>query len=122
MKKQSVPKEAPPLSGSNGKAHTKDQKDEELFKVFSHPLRRRIFRLMLDTTNEISPKEIADLWEAPLSNVSYHVRVLADANAITGVRNRPVRGSMQHFYLVNPKVKALPWVHLIFEITPTTAG
>ena len=42
-----------------------------------HELRRRILRVM---SNEVpvSPRQLADLLGELLSNVSYHVRVLAD--------------------------------------------
>ncbi|HEX8753648.1 MAG TPA: helix-turn-helix domain-containing protein [Solirubrobacterales bacterium] len=71
--------------------------DNHLLVALRHPLRRRILRAMLDQ-EAISPRQLSANLEQPLSNVSYHVRVLADCAAITLVRTQPVRGSMQHFY------------------------
>lgn len=69
----------------------------DLLVALRHPLRREILRLMAGA-EAISPREIATAVGRPLSNVSYHVRVLADRAAIALVRTQPVRGSMQHFY------------------------
>jgi DNA-binding transcriptional ArsR family regulator len=79
--------------------------DNDLLLALRHPLRRRILRRMVDE-EAISPREIATLLDQPLSNVSYHVRVLADCAAISLVNTKPVRGSMQHFY--RAKIES-PW-------------
>ena len=71
--------------------------DNELLIALRHPLRRQILRVMAER-DPISPREISDRLRQPLSNVSYHVRVLADCGAATLVDTAPVRGSMQHFY------------------------
>jgi DNA-binding transcriptional ArsR family regulator len=71
--------------------------DNELLIALRHPLRREILRAMA-TGNPISPRQISDTLREPLSNISYHVRVLADCGAIELVDTAPVRGSMQHFY------------------------
>lgn len=71
--------------------------DNELLIALRHPLRRQILRTMA-TQDPISPRQISDELREPLSNVSYHVRVLADCGAVTLVDTEPVRGSMQHFY------------------------
>jgi DNA-binding transcriptional ArsR family regulator len=71
--------------------------DNHLLAALRHPLRRQILRLMA-SEETISPRQLAILLDQPLSNVSYHVRVLADCDAVALVRTVPVRGSMQHFY------------------------
>jgi DNA-binding transcriptional ArsR family regulator len=71
--------------------------DNELLIALRHPLRRQILRTMA-ATDPISPRQISDELREPLSNVSYHVRVLADCGAVELVDTEPVRGSMQHFY------------------------
>lgn len=71
--------------------------DNDLLTALRHPLRRRILRRM-DDDEAISPRELSQQLEEPLSNVSYHVRVLVDCSAVTLVDTQPVRGSMQHFY------------------------
>jgi hypothetical protein len=48
----------------------------------------------------IGLREIADTLRQPLSNLSYHARVLAEHDAITMIDQAPVRASMQHFYVV----------------------
>jgi DNA-binding transcriptional ArsR family regulator len=71
--------------------------DNDLLVALRHPLRREILREM-GAEEAISPREIAGSLGQPLSNVSYHVRVLAECSAIALVDTKPVRGSMQHFY------------------------
>jgi DNA-binding transcriptional ArsR family regulator len=71
--------------------------DNDLLVALRHPLRRDILREMAGE-EAISPREIAAALRQPLSNVSYHVRVLADCAAVSLVDTKPVRGSMQHFY------------------------
>jgi DNA-binding transcriptional ArsR family regulator len=61
-----------------------------------HPLRRQILKTMAD--EESSPRDLAETLGRPLSNVSYHVRVLVNCGVLELVRTRQVRGSMQHFY------------------------
>jgi DNA-binding transcriptional ArsR family regulator len=60
-------------------------------------MRRSILKEMRGE-EEISPRELSHRMEISLSNLSYHVRVLAECEAITLVRTQPVRGSLQHFY------------------------
>ena len=76
--------------------------DNDLLAALRHPLRRQILRRMVDE-EAISPREIASSLDLPLSNISYHVRVLADCAAISLVSTKPVRGSMQHFYRATSK-------------------
>ncbi len=71
--------------------------DNSLLVALRHPLRRRILREMA-AGEAISPRELATALRQPLSNVSYHVRVLAECAVITLVRTKPARGSVQHFY------------------------
>jgi DNA-binding transcriptional ArsR family regulator len=71
--------------------------DNNLLVALRHPLRRGILRRMAGKES-ISPRELSNALRQPLSNVSYHVRVLADCAAIALVSTKPVRGSMQHFY------------------------
>lgn len=68
-----------------------------MLRALRHPLRRHILREIADD-KAVSPRELSNRLRQPLSNVSYHVRVLAECRAITLVRTRPARGSVQHFY------------------------
>lgn len=76
----------------------------DLFNALGHPMRRRILREMLDTSGEISPRELSVTLSEQLSALSYHVRVLAECGAIELVRTERIRGSTQHFY--RPAVNA----------------
>jgi DNA-binding transcriptional ArsR family regulator len=80
-----------------GKASRSD--DDDLLMALRHPLRRRILRAMT-TEEDLSPTELAEILDAPLTKVAYHVRVLAECAAVNLVHTQPARGSMEHFYSV----------------------
>jgi DNA-binding transcriptional ArsR family regulator len=79
------------MAGSTPKAN-------DLFNALGHPMRRKILREMLDSGDDISPRELAIKLSEQLSALSYHVRVLAECNALELVRTEQSRGSTQHFY------------------------
>jgi DNA-binding transcriptional ArsR family regulator len=83
--------------GSNPRGH-------DLFNALGHPMRRQILREMLETSGEVSPRELSARLSQQLSALSYHVRVLAECRAVELVRTEQIRGSTQHFY--RPVVKA----------------
>jgi DNA-binding transcriptional ArsR family regulator len=87
--------------------------DNELLVALRHPLRREILRTMIEK-DPISPRQISDVLKEPLSNVSYHVRVLAECGAVTLVDMTPVRGSMQHFY--SPTIDE-PWALAVLGLS-----
>ncbi|HEV2791416.1 MAG TPA: helix-turn-helix domain-containing protein [Solirubrobacterales bacterium] len=96
-----------------------DRSDEnDLLVALRHPLRRRILREMADG-QAISPRELSATLRQPLSNVSYHVRVLAERAAVTLVETKPARGSIQHFY--RSAVKA-PWAQQILASRESPGG
>lgn len=78
--------------------------DQDLVRAFAHPLRIQILQILGDGPS--SPKRIADLLEQPLSNVSYHVRVLSKCNCVQLVDTRPARGAVEHIYEVKPHATA----------------
>ncbi len=86
--------------------------DNDLLVALRHPLRRRILREMADGRTT-SPLELAAALRRPLSNVSYHVRVLAERSVISLVATKPSRGSVQHFY--RGRVEA-PWARQILGL------
>jgi DNA-binding transcriptional ArsR family regulator len=92
--------------------------DNDLLVALRHPLRRDILRTMAGE-EAISPREIAATLGHPLSNVSYHVRVLAECGAITLVSTKPVRGSMQHFYCL--AIEA-PWARQVLGLSDPEGG
>jgi DNA-binding transcriptional ArsR family regulator len=87
--------------------------DNDLLTALRHPLRRRILRRM-DDEEAVSPRDLSRQLHEPLSNVSYHVRVLVDCAAVTLVDTQPVRGSMQHFYC---SAIDAPWARQVLGIS-----
>jgi DNA-binding transcriptional ArsR family regulator len=77
-------------------AGTEDE-NHHLLVALKHPLRRSILRAM-DGEAVYSPRELANILEESLSNVSYHVRVLFDRGALVRVSEQKVRGATQRFY------------------------
>ena len=75
-------------------------KKKDLFNALGHDMRRQILRAMLGAHQEVSPRELAAQLSQQLSALSYHVRVLAECDAIELVRTEQIRGSTQHFYRV----------------------
>jgi DNA-binding transcriptional ArsR family regulator len=94
-------------------AAAENPEDNELLIALRHPLRRQILKSMVEN-DPISPRQIADELKEPLSNVSYHVRVLADCGVASLVDTTPVRGSMQHFYSASVEE---PWALAVLGIT-----
>jgi DNA-binding transcriptional ArsR family regulator len=88
------------------------RKEESLLTALGHPLRREILRAMADGKT-VSPRELSESLRRPLSNVSYHVRVLVQSGALRLVRTRPTRGSIQHFY--RSAVQA-PWAKQVLGL------
>ena len=86
--------------------------DNDLLVALRHPVRRDILRAMAGKKS-ISPRELARVLHQPLSNLSYHVRVLADCAAVSLVGTKPVRGSLQHFYC--SEIKA-PWARQVLGL------
>jgi DNA-binding transcriptional ArsR family regulator len=90
-----------------------NQKDrsQAVLTALRHPLRREILRqASRPESPPLSPRDVSRELERPLSNVSYHVRVLHECGALTLVRRKPVRGSTQHFYSPAPAFMKQPFV------------
>jgi len=64
-----------------------------LLIALRHPLRRRILRVMADG-EPTSPNRLSATLRKPLSNVSYHLRVLAHCSAVTLVTTKGIGGAM----------------------------
>jgi predicted transcriptional regulator len=92
--------------------------DNDLLVALGHPLRREILRQMANE-EATSPREIATAVDRQLSNVSYHVRVLADCAAVSLVRTKAVRGSMQHFYCMTVEA---PWARQVLGLAERDDG
>lgn len=95
-----------------------DDPANDIHEAFRHPLRRRILAVLWRAERSISPSEISDLLDVPLSNVSYHVRLLKDVGGIVYLSDsEQVRGSVLHFYsLDRERITSYPWaVAVIME-------
>ncbi|MDX6624716.1 MAG: Helix-turn-helix domain [Solirubrobacterales bacterium] len=99
---------------TGGSRESNSQPENALLAALGNPLRRRILRRMRDE-EMISPRQLASEFGLPLSNLAYHVRVLARCEAITLVKVKPVRGAVKHFYrsTVEP-----PWARQIVDLEP----
>jgi len=75
--------------------------DPRYIKALSHPLRVRILAILEERT--ASPVQLAELLDARLGVVSYHVRTLERFGLIKLVRTNPVRGAVEHHYRANAR-------------------
>jgi DNA-binding transcriptional ArsR family regulator len=78
---------------------------EVLVTALNHPVRVKALTILAEKV--ASPKEISKQIKVPLSNVSYHVRVLEELGLIEIVEEESVRGSVAHFY----KAVERPLIH-----------
>jgi hypothetical protein len=97
----------------NGKHHGTESIPvnwERLARATAHPLRISILEILgIDGGRVLSPSELSQELQIPLSNTNYHVTELAKAALIVLVRQRAVRGATEHFYTLPealPKVEA----------------
>lgn len=95
-----------------GKPRKRARAARDLLYAVDHPVRREVLTKVLgqDADSPLTPRAIADSLDRPLSNISYHVRVLAECGALENAGTRQVRGAVEHFYLASPKVERAPWV------------
>jgi DNA-binding transcriptional ArsR family regulator len=70
--------------------------DQKYVKAMAHPLRLRILGALEHRT--ASPSELAQELDAPLGNVSYHVRQLHGLGLLKLVKETPRRGAVEHYY------------------------
>jgi DNA-binding transcriptional ArsR family regulator len=96
--------------------------DPRLVKGLAHPLRIHILRVLEDRV--ASPSEIADEIDAPLGNVSYHVRFLARVGLIELSSTQPRRGAVEHYYRAvgRPQISAKAWGQLPQVIKDALVG
>jgi hypothetical protein len=101
------------ISNGNGKRRSSESIPvnwERLARATAHPLRISILEILgIDGGRVLSPSELSQELQIPLSNTNYHVTELAKADLIVLVRQRAVRGATEHFYTLPealPKVEA----------------
>src|SRR3954463_1838082 len=81
-------------------------------KALAHPLRVQLLALL--NAGVASPNELAKKLDEPLTNVSYHVRMLHDLGCIELVDTEPRRGALEHYYraIVRPFFGDRDWKRL----------
>lgn len=86
--------------------------DPRLVKALAHPLRIRILGIL--EQRSATPKELAELLDVQLENLSYHVRTLRDYGFIRLERRRMVKGAVEHRYgmVARPRITAAAWEQL----------
>jgi DNA-binding transcriptional ArsR family regulator len=72
-------------------------------QAFNHPLRVQLLAILRD--RESSPSDLSEEIGEELGVVNYHCRKLEAFGMLEIVRERPVRGSTEHFY----KATTRPW-------------
>jgi DNA-binding transcriptional ArsR family regulator len=78
------------------KRETASAVDSRLAKALAHPLRVQLLAQL--NQGVASPNELAKKLGEPLTNVSYHVRMLHDLGCIELVQTEPRRGALEHYY------------------------
>jgi predicted ArsR family transcriptional regulator len=82
---------------------------EHLARATAHPLRISILEILgMDGGRTLSPSELSQELQIPLSNTNYHVTELAKAKLIELARQRQVRGATEHFYRIPGAAKTGP--------------
>jgi hypothetical protein len=78
-----------------------------LGKALGHPIRLKAL-LQYKQTEELAADDIAKAIGEPVSNVSYHMKVLRDCKPpfLLFTRDEAVRGALKKFYRLNPNAIA----------------
>lgn len=94
------------------KRQTTSAVDSRLAKALAHPLRVQLLAAL--NQGVASPNELAKKLDEPLTNVSYHVRMLHDLGTIELVETEPRRGALEHYYraIVRPFFADREWKRL----------
>lgn len=97
-------------------AFDKPDPQQALLRALGHPMRKALLKLCLEAGERRSPKELAlatykgkRSFQAHLSNVSYHVRVLAEVGLLAVAGEESRRGSVVHFYKATSLIDDVPW-------------
>ena len=89
-------------AGSNGSGSGSNSVPvdwERLARTTAHPLRVSILEILgLDGGRTLSPNDLSQELQIPLSNTNYHVTELAKGGLIELCGERQVRGATEHFY------------------------
>lgn len=94
--------------------------EEALLFCLQHPLRRELLKLCVEAGEMRSPKELTLPTNGHISNVGYHVRVLAQEGAVELVAEESRRGSVEHFYQPTALVDEVPWGRAVLGLPPAS--
>jgi DNA-binding transcriptional ArsR family regulator len=85
---------------------------EKLVKGLGHPVRVECLTVL--TKRTASPRELSEVLQHDLSNISYHVRTLEELGLIELVREESVRGAVAHYYkaVERPMFSQTEWEQL----------
>ncbi len=90
----------------NGRATSLPLDWEHLARATAHPLRISILEILgMDGGRTLSPSDLSQELQIPLSNTNYHVTELAKAGLIELTGQRQVRGATEHFYRIRRAAK-----------------
>lgn len=79
---------------------SKLDRNNAAIKAVGHPIRREILRRLAGNPNGcMSPKLLANALDAPLGDVSYHVRTLVQLGVLKLAETKPRRGAIEHCYV-----------------------
>lgn len=96
-----------------------DLNSRNVLFVLNHDLRRRALKLMIEATGKnryLSADDVARTLRLPLSNVGYHVRVMAQRGVIEVAETRSARGMTQRFYRPAAELAKMTWVKSLVDI------
>jgi DNA-binding transcriptional ArsR family regulator len=95
---------------------------ERLVKGLGHPVRVECLTVL--TRQVASPRELSEILQHDLSNISYHVRTLEELGLIELVREEPVRGAVAHYYkaVERPMFSQTDWEQLSPEVRRAISG
>jgi DNA-binding transcriptional ArsR family regulator len=95
---------------------------EKLVKGLSHPVRVECLTVL--TKRVASPRELSEILEHDLSNISYHVRTLDELGLIELVKEESIRGAVAHYYraVERPLISEDEWQQLPPEVRKAIAA
>ncbi|MGN6202307.1 MAG: ArsR/SmtB family transcription factor [Solirubrobacterales bacterium] len=95
---------------------------EKLVKGLSHPVRVECLTVL--TKRVASPRELSEILQHDLSNISYHVRTLDELGLIELVKEESVRGAVAHYYkaVERPLISESEWEKLPPEVRKAIAA
>lgn len=92
---------------------------QAILTALQHPLRRELLKLAIER-KELTPVEASRLLEDKLSDISYHMRKLAERGLISLNRVGQARGAAVHFYVPDPALEELGWVREAIGLPPSS--